>query len=360
MTNPASLAGDRTSVYTNPQRRFFYASLTALFCFANACFAQTSTVAIKMVPVTLILPQLQFTSPLGTSNVVEVSTNLTSWQDVTTLQFINTNVLTWLDTFPRNQAFYRLRRLSSSGGGPPFPAPTTNLVWIPAGSFVMGSPNADPDAFSEEQPETTVTLTRGFFMGKFEVTQGQYIAIVGNNPSSFQGETNRPVDNISWTAATNFCRLLNISEANAGRLPSGYAYRLPTEAEWEYAARAGSASRFNWGDDLGYTALGNHAWYSANSAGTTQPVGQKLPNSWGLYDTAGNVCEWVQDSFVTYPGGSVTNPVPSNASANKVFRGGSHADDAVSCRPAQRKFVTQTQALNIFGLRVVLASTAPN
>jgi len=322
--------------------------------------AQTSSLGIKLVPVTLTLPQLQLTAQVGTTNVVEVSTNLTAWQDAAVLSFEATNVLYWVDQYPRaGGAYYRLRRVLAGGNNPPFAPPTTNLVWIPPGQFVMGSPNSDNDALSEEQPQTTITLTRGFFASKFEVTQGQYLSVVGSNPSGFGGDTNLPVDSVSWTAATNFCRLLNIAEATAGRLPVGYAYRLPTEAEWEYVARAGSTNRFSWGDDLTYAALPNHAWFSLNSGGSTRPVGQKLPNAWGLHDMSGNVCEWTQDSFAAYSGGSLTDPAPFLGSATKVFRGGSHADDNVSCRPADRKSIVQSTALNIFGLRVVLAQTAP-
>lgn len=324
--------------------------------------AQNSSLGIRMVPVTLILPQLQLTAPLGSTNALEVSTNLTTWQDVTTLVFTSTNML-WVDIYPRGSAaYYRMRRIAP-GSLPPFPPPRADLVWIPPGQFVMGSPESDPDFLSEEQPQTTVTLTKGFFIGKYEVTQGEYLAVTGTNPSAFTGDTNLPVEKVSWPAATNFCRLLNIQEAGAGRLPAGYAYRLPAEAEWEYAARAGSTNRFSWGDDLGFTALTNYAWYTVNSGGGTHVVGQKLPNAWGLYDTAGNVCEWCLDSFGFYPGGSVTDPVPSMSGLTKVFRGGSHADEDVSCRAADRKSISQAGGapvvLDIFGLRVVLAPTGP-
>jgi formylglycine-generating enzyme required for sulfatase activity len=334
-----------------------FASLS-LLGFLPSAGAQNSSLGIKMVPV--LVPQLQLTAPLGTTNALELSTNLAAWQDIATLIFTSTN-LAWVDQYPRGGgAYYRLRRVAGSGGStPPFPPPLANLVWIPPGQFVMGSPDTDPDFLAEEQPQTIVTLTRGFFIGKYEVTQGEYLIATGSNPSSFTGDTNLPVETVSWTQATNYCRLVNLQESLAGRLPSGYAYRLPTEAEWEYAARAGSTNRFSWGNDPGYTALGNYAWYSANSGGTTHSVGQKLPNAWGLYDVSGNVCEWCQNSFAYYPGGSVTDPPASTTGTSKVFRGGSHGDDNVSCRPADRKSILQSQALNIFGLRVVLAPTAP-
>lgn len=323
--------------------------------------AQSSSLAIKMVPVTISMPELNLNAPLGTTNALEVSTNLATWQEVTTLVFTSTN-LTWVDLNLRGGGYYRLRRVFNGGNNPPFPPPSPNLVWIPPGQFVMGSPGSDPDADGDELPETTVTLTKGFFIGKYEVTQGEYLSVTNFNPSQFTGDTNLPVESVRWTDATNYCRLLNIRESLAGRLPAGYAYRLPTEAEWEFAARAGSTNRFSWGNDFTYTVLTNYAWFTVNAGSSTQVVGQKLPNAWGLYDTAGNVCEWTLNSFDTldfYPGGSVSDPVSNAAGTAKVFRGGSHADEAMACRPAARNNIPQTLALDIFGIRVVLAQTTP-
>lgn len=357
MTNPNCSGGITKNLFSR-QLLSLGGAILLLFAASTGSWAQNSSLGIQLVPVTLKVPQLQLTAPLGSTNAVEVSTNLTAWQEVATVVFSSTNMV-WLDLYPRgNTAYYRMRRITGSGGSnPPFPAPLTNFVWIAPGQFVMGSPESDPDFLSEEQPQTTVTLTKGFFIGKYEVTQGTYLAVTGSNPSEFTGDPELPVEKVSWTDATNFCRLLNLQENLAGRLPVGYAYRLPTEAEWEYAARAGSPNRFSWGNDLTYAALTNYAWYSVNSGGGTHPVGQKLPNAWGLYDTSGNVCEWCLDSFAFYPGGAVTDPVPVTAGTTKVFRGGSHGDENVSCRPADRKSIVQTQALNIFGLRVVLAQT---
>src|ERR1035438_10076597 len=126
-------------------------------------------------------------------------------------------------------------------------------------------------------------------MGIHPVTQQEYESVTGNNPSYFTGDPNLPVDQVSWEDATNYCALLTQRDAAAGRIPAGSYYRLPTEAEWEYAARATNSTRFFYGDDLDYAALANYAWYGDNSGDQTQPVGQKLPNAWGLYDVAGNV-----------------------------------------------------------------------
>lgn len=358
MTTLNGSSGASTSMFA---RRLYRGCgvISLLIASLSAGWAQNSSLGIQMVPVTVNVPQLQLTAPLGSTNALEVSTNLTAWQDVATLTFTTTNLL-WLDLYPRGgAAYYRMRRISGTGGTtPPFPPPLTNLVWISPGQFDLGSPDGAQDAAGDELSQTAVTLTKGFFMGKFEVTQAEYLAVVGANPSFFTGDPRLPVESITWAQATNFCRLLNISEAQANRLPAGYAYRLPTEAEWEYAARAGSTNRFNWGNDPTYSALGNYAWYSANSGGGTHPVGQKLPNSWGLYDVSGNVSEWCQDWYLDpYPGGTITDPQGPASGAGKLFRGGSHADEPASCRPAARNSINITTALNIFGLRVVLAQT---
>ena len=138
-------------------------------------------------------------------------------------------------------------------------------------------------------------------MGKYEVTQGEYLAVMGSNPSCFQPSDgrhpNRPVEQVSWYDATNYCGQLTQRERAAGRIATNSVYRLPTEAEWEYACRAWTSTRFSYGDDPGYTNLTNYAWYGDNSGGTTHPVGQKLPNPWGLYDMHGNVWEWCQDWY---------------------------------------------------------------
>lgn len=360
MTNPKCFGSISISLVVR-SGAVFVAAILLLLASAFLGRAQSSSLGIKMVPVTLNLPQLQLTAPLGTTNALEVSTNLVAWQDITTLTFTSTNMV-WVDLYPRGgTAYYRLRRVTGSGGsGPPFPPPLTNLVWIPPGQFVMGSPGSDTNALGDELQQTTVTLTKGFFIGRYEVTQGEFLTLVPGHVVGFPGDTNHPVETVNWTQATNYCRLLNIQEAGAGRLPAGYAYRLPTEAEWEYAARAGSTNRFSWGNDFGFTALGNYAWFTVNSGGGTHPVGQKNPNAWGLYDTAGNVSEWCQDWYADpYPGGAVSNPQGPISGAAKVFRGGSHADDPESCRAAARNSINPATALNIFGLRVVLAQTAP-
>jgi formylglycine-generating enzyme required for sulfatase activity len=205
-----------------------------------------------------------------------------------------------------------------------------------------------------------VTLTRGFWIGKYEVTQGEYLEVTGTNPSIFPGDPNRPVSSVSWPDATNYCWQLTQRELATGRIPAGSEYRLPTEAEWECAARAGTSTRFSYGDDPDYASLTNHAWYFLNGDLTVHPVGQKLPNPWGLYDIEGNVWEWCQDWLGDLPGGAVTDPQgpPSNPIGSKVVRGGGYDFGESDCRSARRFFFGNHPALtdSNLGFRVVLVS----
>jgi formylglycine-generating enzyme required for sulfatase activity len=158
------------------------------------------------------------------------------------------------------------------------------FVWIPAGEFQMGS----SDGYDNERPVHTVHIKEPFFMTKYPVTQGQWEAVMGNDPSHFKGDPQRPVENVSWHDVQAFLQALNQKEA-------GNAYRLPTEAEWEYACRASTTTAYSFGDDA--SQLGEYAWYEENSQERTHSVGQKKPNAWGLYDMHGNVWEWVQDCY---------------------------------------------------------------
>ena len=192
-------------------------------------------------------------------------------------------------------------------------------------------------------------------MGKHEVTQGEYLDVMGSNPSYFKGDTNRPVEQVSWVDATNFCARLTARERAAGRLGASDVYRLPTEAEWEYGARAGSTTRFSYGDDPGYVKLGDYAWFSGNSGSTTHPVGLKLPNAWGLHDMSGNVWEWCLDWYGSYPGGSLTDPRGPDTGSNRVDRGGGWGGGGRGCRSAYRNGDTPDSRNGDLGFRVVLA-----
>ena len=237
--------------------------------------------------------------------------------------------------------------------------PPTNGVFIPPNTFTLGSPTNEVGRMSDEGPQTIVTLSRGFWIAKYLVTQGDYQAVIGANPSGFPGDLSRPVESVTWLDATNYCAALTQQELAAGRIPPGSHYRLPTEAEWECAARAGSSTRFYYGDDPGATTLSCHAWYAAIGGATTHPVGLKEPNAWGLYDMEGNVWEWCQDCYGAYPGGFQTDPQgpDSNAAGVKVIRGGAWDAFDSDCRSARRMTEGASPFVKdfIIGFRVVLA-----
>ena len=231
---------------------------------------------------------------------------------------------------------------------------TIRLVLIPAGKFMMGSPDSEKGRVKNEG-QHEVTLSKPFYAGVTEVTQAQYQAIMGTNPSSFKGATN-PVEMVSWNDAAEFCKKLSDKTRQA--------VRLPTEAEWEYACRvedpprrAGTATAFSFGDSD--STLGDHAWYSANSGGTTHPVGQKKPNAWGLCDMHGNVWEWCADGYGDYPKGAVTDPQGAAPCAQRVLRGGSWLFNTGNCRAANRHWSSPGGRLSDCGFRVVASVSAP-
>jgi formylglycine-generating enzyme required for sulfatase activity len=236
---------------------------------------------------------------------------------------------------------------------------TTNLVFIPPGTFRMGSQTNDADRFDNEGPQTVVTISRGFWMAKYLVTQGDYLAMIGSNPSYFTGDSNRPVEQVSWYDATNYCGVLTERERAAGRIATNSLYRLPTEAERDYACRGWTSTRFSYGDDPGVTNLGNYAWYAENSDGTTHPVGQKLANPWGLYDMHGNVAGWCQDWYGPYPGGIAVDPQGPSTGSYRVIRGGSWDICAICGRSATRHFCNPANGSSGIGFGVVLAAGQP-
>ncbi len=205
------------------------------------------------------------------------------------------------------------------------------FVGIPPGEFLMGSTSRH--AYDDERPVTGVRMSQGFYLGKTEVTQAEWQAVMGSNPSRFSGCGRCPVERVSWMDVQAFIGRLN---ARSG----GERYRLPTEAEWEYAARAGTTTDTYAGDvavPLGNDPVVNGiAWYDENSGGRTHPVGQKAPNGFGLYDMLGNVREWVGDWFGGYPGGTVRDPASPGSGSIRVFRGGSWISSVRYCRSASR------------------------
>ena len=194
---------------------------------------------------------------------------------------------------------------------------------IPVGKFEMGSDMGE----EKERPVHTVRISKPFYLGIHEVTQGQWETVMGHNPSRFKGDTSRPVETVSWEEVQKFIEKLNPMEG-------GTKYRLPTEAEWEYAARAGSTTAYSFGDDS--SQLGKYAWFGDNAGNTTRPVGQLQPNAWGLYDMHGNVWEWVQDWYGGYAAEPVTDPQGPTSGSDRVVRGGSWSHGAGDCRSADR------------------------
>jgi formylglycine-generating enzyme required for sulfatase activity len=295
---------------------------------------------------------LTITGAVGTIYAVLSSSNLnqaSAWRCMKFLQMTNTSYL-----MPGTAATNKGTRVFRVAAMTP-----TNLVFIQPGTFVLGSPTNEVDRFSDESPQTTVTFTKAFWMEKNLVTQQQYQSIVGVNPSNNTNNPALPVEEVSWEDATNYCALRTLQDRTAGKIPYGCYYRLPTEAEWEYACRAGTTTRFNYGDDPGYTNLASHAWYSANSTNQSHIVGQKPANAWGLYDMHGDVYEWCQDWYGNYPGGSVTDPQGPATGDYRILRGGSWADPAYFSRSACRIADVQDGGYTIYGFRVVLAASGP-
>lgn len=219
------------------------------------------------------------------------------------------------------------------------------LVLIPAGEFLMGSPDADSSAAGDEKPQHRVRITKPFYLGKYVVTQEQWQAVMGVNPSYFKGPK-RPVDTVTWDDCQEF-----LAKLGEGFAKGKGRFALPTEAQWEYACRAGSTTRYCFGDDEG--SLGAYAWYCGNSGGSTHPVGQKKPNAWGLYDMHGNVWEWCQDwyyegFYVRWP---TSDPTGGGAGPRRASRGGGWYSRAEHCRAAYRADFLSGLRLGYLGFR---------
>ena len=239
---------------------------------------------------------------------------------------------------------------------------TMEFVRIPAGSFYMGSPSSEKGRDDFEEPVHEVHITKPFYMGKYEVTQAQWKAVMGttltqqrnkaNSPWRLKGEgSDYPMYYVSWEEAVEFCKRL------------GSDYRLPTEAEWEYACRAGSQTRFSYGDDPNYSELAQYAWHHGESDNRTHPVGQKKPNAWDLYDMYGNVSEWCSDRYIfssNYENAGEVDPTDSNSVKDllHVYRGGNWLEIPRRCRSANREGFMLNVGIDLLGFRVVYTGRA--
>jgi len=246
-----------------------------------------------------------------------------------------------IDLFTGNEAL-PVAVPETGAGGELWTDPVTGMEFIkvPGGTFMMGDTFGDGD--DDEKPVHEVRLD-GFYIGKYPVTQGQWKKVTGNNPAKFQKGDDYPVERVSWDDAQEFVRKL--TEMNGGK----YEFRLPTEVEWEYAARSGGKKeRYAGGDDIDAVA-----WYEKNSGKSTHPVGEKAPNGLGIHDMTGNVWEWCW--FGDYPSGSVKNPKSPDSGSNRVKRGGSWISSAEICRSASRGNVSPGLRSGNLGLRLALS-----
>ena len=229
------------------------------------------------------------------------------------------------------------------------------LLLIPPGEFLMGSPESEEWRRVAEGPQHRVRITKPFYLGVFEVTQSQWESVMGSNPSNGIRDADSPVENVSWEYCQEFIRRLNERSEEQGEV-----YRLPTEAEWEYACRAGSTTRYYFGDDA--SMLGNYSWHLGTSGGRTHPVGGKKPNSWGLYDMHGNVWEWCSDWYGEnyYANSPVDDPQGPATGSARVERGGDWCSGARQCRSSYRGGYDPAYTYGLQGFRLSRTVSKPS
>ncbi len=318
-------------------------------------------------------PRLSLTGQVGTVYSIQYASGLSAtnvWVDRTLLQAQGAgNVWTDPSAPTPGQGFYRAVSVAAPAD--------TNLVFIQPGTFTMGSPTSEAERYSDEV-QHLVTISRGFWMEKFLVTQGDYLSVVATNPSYFTSangsfdDLTRPVETVNWYDATNYCALRTQQERAGGLIPTNYVYRLPTESEWEYACRAGTTTAFYLGSALrsGQANFDGFEEYDASVGQIFNPIGIELnqttavggyqPNAWGLYDMIGNVQEWCQDWYGAYPAGSVTDPQGAVTGSDRVVRGGDWSSFAKYCRSAFRHFSLYPDYRGYdVGFRLLLAPAQP-
>jgi formylglycine-generating enzyme required for sulfatase activity len=327
---------------SNPIQSLLFAVLLAAGLWPGRMAAQ--------LPVTLatrLVPSITITGAAGTQHFVQSSTNLADTNGWTTIGHVRLT-----------GAPYEFSDTTATGPGPRFyrtvltSLSDTNLVWIPPGTFLMGSPETEEGRSTNEGPQTLVTLTKGFFMGRFEVTRLEWYSYRTNLGIDYP---HLPMAGISLVEASNYCAFVTAREAALGQIPEGWVYRLPTEAEWEYACRAGSTTPFWLGNSLRYDAIRQDAQFDGNFpyptnliavgpiTGSWTNVGSFDPNGFGLHDVHGNVAEYCLGSFEgtvlpPYPGGAVIDPPPTFATnpVSVVARGGFFNARGSECRSASR------------------------
>jgi formylglycine-generating enzyme required for sulfatase activity len=225
------------------------------------------------------------------------------------------------------------------------------FIYVAPGSFQMGAEDGDKD----ENPVHQVTITKGYWIGKYEVTQKEYQSVMGTNPSEFQN-SKKPVEMVSWNDAVRFCKELTACERAAGRLPANCEYRLPTEAEWEFAARGGTKSRgYKY---CGSDSLDSAAWFDKNFG--TNKVGNKSGNELGIHDMSGNVWEWCSDWYGKYSGTSETDSTGASSGSCRVIRGGGWSNSTRYCRYTNRFKFRKSYRYNTLGFRIIRTISVVN
>jgi formylglycine-generating enzyme required for sulfatase activity len=308
--------------------------------------------------------RLTLSAEAGSPCTIQYATNLagpTTWLTLSNVTVGSNPALVSDQTAPLTNRFFRAVINVPS-----------NTVWISPGGFTMGSPVTESQRGPNSETQHTVTLTKGFFMARFFVTQAAYRSLINTNPSYFNTnrgftlDLNRPVEQVSWADATNFCGLLTQQERLAGRLFNNWVYRLPTEAEWEYACRAGTTTPLYCGPNL-TNGLANfdarYAYYSGSATATNDPSGTLLnrssavgsypANARGLYDMTGNLWEWCQDWYATFAATSLTDPQGPSTGTQRALRGGAFNDIGAICRSASRNKTSPALGANTIGFRVV-------
>ncbi|MDA7921142.1 formylglycine-generating enzyme family protein [Verrucomicrobiales bacterium] len=222
------------------------------------------------------------------------------------------------------------------------------LCWIPAGSFTMGSPESEPEREADKEAQVEVELTDGFWLGKYEVTKDEYESLIGTNPARFEaaGE-DAPVEQVNWDEAMAFCEKLTALEHESGKLPKEWTYSLPTEAQWEYACRAGEPGPYSGGN------LQEVTWFQENSDGKTHEVGKKKANAWGLHDMHGNVREWCLDWSTDQLAGD-QNPTGPDSGTSQIILGGLYYNEPNYHRAARRGSTSPNTRVHGLGFRICI------